>query len=466
MCVKKITVDLQHPQQTMEGFGASGAWWAQVVGGWTQTDDDSGLPVYERIAQLLYDKEKGIGMTCYRHNLGGGSQNSKSSVFPQTCRMAECHLKNDGTYDWSRDENAVRMLLSCVKNGCEEVVLFCNSPPEKYTKNGKSCLDRAGQTNLSRKNFAAFADYCVTVTKHFLSLGVPVRFVSPVNEPVWVWTDKNGQEGCHYRPWQVRQLLRVCADKFREANIGVLLSGAENGDIRWFNKTYTRIMLGDKKIKAASDGVDVHSYFLPSGIRLGIINRLFDDRLVFLRRYRKWLDRHYPTDKVRVSEWTHMQGGRDYGMDSALVQAQTMLDDICILRACAWQNWIAVSNVDYCDGLLYIDLDKPGFEFTKRYYAFGNFSKYVPVGARYCAVQTQDDAVKAAAFVKDATTVVVAANLSDRECVFDCSQFAQSELRMIVTDADSDLRETSVDVRNVTLAARSVVTLIAQGGCV
>lgn len=458
-----MTIDLQQPQQTMEGFGASGAWWAQVVGGWTQTDANSGLPVYERVAQLLFDKEKGIGLTCYRHNLGGGSQNSKSSVFQQTCRMAECHLKNDGTYDWSRDENAVRMLLSCVKNGCDEVVLFCNSPPEKYTTNGKSCLDKAGKTNLKRKHFAAFAEYLVTVTKHFLALGVPVRFVSPVNEPVWVWTEKNGQEGCHYHPWQVWELLRVCADKFKEADIGVLLSGAENGDIRWFNKTYTHIMLRDKKIRAASDGVDVHSYFLPSGIRLGIIKRLFDERLVFLRRYRRWLDRHYPTDKVRVSEWTHMQGGRDYGMDSALVQAQTMLDDICILRACAWQNWIAVSNVDYCDGLLYIDIEKPGFEFTKRYFAFGNFSKYIPVGAKYCAVKTDGEAIKAAAFVKDSKTVTVAINTSKQPQETALSQFAGQTVKMIVTDADRDLQESDVAAERIVLPPRSVVTLIAGG---
>ncbi len=458
-----MTIDLQQPQQTMEGFGASGAWWAQVVGGWTQTDANSGLPVYERVAQLLFDKEKGIGLTCYRHNLGGGSQNSKSSVFQQTCRMAECHLKNDGTYDWSRDENAVRMLLSCVKNGCDEVVLFCNSPPEKYTTNGKSCLDKAGKTNLKRKHFVAFAEYLVTVTKHFLALGVPVRFVSPVNEPVWVWTEKNGQEGCHYHPWQVWELLRVCADKFKEADIGVLLSGAENGDIRWFNKTYTHIMLRDKKIRAASDGVDVHSYFLPSGIRLGIIKRLFDERLVFLRRYRKWLDRHYPTDKVRVSEWTHMQGGRDYGMDSALVQAQTMLDDICILRACAWQNWIAVSNVDYCDGLLYIDIEKRGFEFTKRYFAFGNFSKYIPVGAKYCAVKTDGEAIKAAAFVKDSKTVTVAINTSKQPQETALSQFAGQTVKMIVTDADRDLQESDVAAERIVLPPRSVVTLIAGG---
>lgn len=464
--MSKLILYPDRAAQTMEGFGVSGAWWAQVVGGWTQTDPDSGLPYYERIAQLLFDKEKGIGITAYRHNLGGGSQNSKSSVFNETCRMAECHLKNDGTYDWLRDENAVRMLLSCVKNGCEEVVLFCNTPPERLTKNGKSCLNRAGQTNIKRKNFVPFADYLITVTKHFLSLGVPVQSVSPINEPVWVWTDQNGQEGCHYRPWQAHSLLRVIAEKFKEADLPVLLSGAENGDLRWFNKTYSRMMLGDKKIKAVSDGVDVHSYFLPLPFKLGKITDFANDRIAFVRRYRKWLDRHYPEAKVRVSEWTHMQGGRDYGMDSALVQAETMMDDICLLNACAWQHWIAVSNVDYCDGLLYIDINKPGFEFTKRYYAFGNFSKFIPVGAQYMPTETGDATIKAAAFEKDGVQTVVLANFDTKEKELSLPQFANADVQVFVTDQNSDLVGSCADGNRIHLTPRSVTTLVFQGGTV
>lgn len=464
--MQKLILYPDRAKQTMEGFGASGAWWAQVVGGWTQQDPDSGLPFYERIAQLLFDKEKGIGITCYRHNLGGGSQNSKSSVFDQTCRMAECHLKNDGTYDWNRDENAVRMLLSVVKNGCEEVVLFCNSPPEKYTINGKSCVSRAGGINIRRKNFSPFADYCVQVTKHFLSMGVPVKFFSPVNEPVWVWTDKNGQEGCHYRPWQVWELMRICADKFKEANLGVLLSGAENGDIRWFNKTYSRIMLGDKKIKSMSDGVDVHSYFLPLPINLGAVTAFLNDRISYVKRWRRWLNKKYPDAKVRVSEWTHMQGGRDYGMDSALVQAETMLDDICLLHACAWQNWIAVSNVDYCDGLLYIDLDKPGFEFTKRYFAFGNFSKYIPVGAKYMPAETKNANIKAAAFEKDGETVVVVMNKSETAQQLCLPQIAGQTVQGFVTDAEHDLAQVQFNADDLVLSSRSVTTLVFKGGIV
>ena len=461
--MQKLILYPDRAGQTMEGFGVSGAWWAQVVGGWDTTDSDSGLPIYERIAQLLFDKETGLGITTYRHNLGGGSQNSKSSVFQQTSRMAECHLKNDGTYDWSRDKNAVNMLLSCVKNGCEEVVLFVNSPPEKYTNNHKSCLDKPGQTNLRKKNHAPFADYCITVCKHFLDMGVPVKYISPVNEPVWVWTDQNGQEGCHYNPWQVKALFRVVADKLKESGIPVLLSGAENGDIRWFNKTCTRIMLGDEKIKSVSDGVDVHSYFLPLPFRLGKITDMANDRLAFLKRYRRWLDRHYPHEKVRISEWTHMQGGRDYGMNSALVQAQTMIEDISLLHACAWQNWIAVSNVDYCDGLLYIDIDKPGFELTKRYFAFGNFSKFVPVGAKYIPASVADADLQAVSFAKDGTYTTVIINTAKQAKEITLPQAGNATVSCYVTDENNSLTLLEQNANRITLTPRSVTTIVYEG---
>lgn len=61
--------------QTFEGFGASGAWWAQMVGTWTHPDAD-GVPVRDKISSLLFSKTDGIGLDIYRYNIGGGSVHS------------------------------------------------------------------------------------------------------------------------------------------------------------------------------------------------------------------------------------------------------------------------------------------------------------------------------------------------------------------------------------------------------
>ena len=109
----KITLNSNKTFQTIEGFGASGAWWAQVVGAWDHEDKATKKSVNKAIAELLYNKETGIGLSIYRYNLGGGSKNSGSSVFPNKNRMAESFDKGDGTYDWTRDKEAVNMMKLC-----------------------------------------------------------------------------------------------------------------------------------------------------------------------------------------------------------------------------------------------------------------------------------------------------------------------------------------------------------------
>ena len=59
------------------------------------------------------------------------------------------------------------------------------------------------------------------------------------------------------------------------------------------------------------------------------------------------MDKNYPGVPIKMSEWTHMQGGRDYGIDSAIVTATVMHQDFTELGATSWQHWIAVSEVDY-----------------------------------------------------------------------------------------------------------------------
>jgi hypothetical protein len=186
--MQELRIFPEKTYQTFERFGVSGAWWAQAVGGWTETDPASGLPKRERVAQLLFDPEQGIGVRCYRYNLGGGSAQSGNGRFDNECRRAESFDTGENEYDWSRDANAVWMLRQAVKNGADEVILFVNSPPERYTRNGKAHLDKPLRTNLPRKNYLKFVNYCLACAEHFLAEGLPVKYISPVNEPVWVWT--------------------------------------------------------------------------------------------------------------------------------------------------------------------------------------------------------------------------------------------------------------------------------------
>lgn len=441
----KFSINPEIKYQTMEGFGASGAWWAQEVGGWNNADE---------IAELLYSKEKGIGLRTYRYNLGAGSQKSGKGEYSDSLRRSNLLINKSGEYDNSEDSNAVAMMRKCVNAGAEEVVLFVNSPAESLTKNGMAhtTKHKIFTTNLSKKNYDAFAKYVTGAAKHFLKQNIPVKFISPINEPFWVWN--GGQEGCHYSPNQCRRVMKAFAKHLTDdENLkGVKLSGVENGDIRWFNHLYTHSFLKEGSIRDLTDGIDVHSYFLPLPLP-----SFFNDRLSFLKRYRKWMNKHYPTEKIRVSEWCHMQGGRDASMHSALECAKVISEDIAILNACSFQHWIACSPYDYCDGLIYIYPETKTYELTKRYYVTGQFSKFIPENAERIQITNSDEQVKALAFEKDGAFTVIFINPTGENKCFE----APADCDFILTDEKSNMCGSKHNKGDkITITPQSVSTLI------
>lgn len=451
----KISIDRSKEFQTMQGFGASGAWWAQYVGGLKETDPESGMEIRNRISQLLYSKEKGLGINIFRFNIGAGSVSEHGKI-DNPLRRTETFEVSEGMYDWTRDANAVYMMKKAVEDGADEVILFVNSPPERLTVNGKSHLDKIFRQNIKRKNYKAFAKYVADIGAHFAGEGLPVKYLSPVNEPIWIWT--GGQEGCHYHPWNMKPVFRALAeemDKHPELK-NVKMSGPESGDLRFFNKSYIRNMLSDQKIRSRMDCFDTHSY--RAYIKLPFITKPFNNRVAFVKRYKKWVQKNYPDMAIKMSEWTHMQGGRDYGMDSALEQAKIMIEDIGLMDAASWQHWIAVSEVDYCDGLIYINIPENTFELTKRYFAFGNFTKFVPVGAKRIAAESSDGEIMTLAFINGDKTAVIAANFSKGEKI--CN-FGSGSGEIHITDETRNLEKLPCpDLSAVKLPHRSVCTVV------
>ena len=241
----------------------------------------------------------------------------------------------------------------------------------------------------------------------------------------------------------------------REKLRDVKLSGVESGDVRWFNKSYTRALMHYECVRNRIDAVDVHSYCLP----LPIPVPGFNNRLAFVKRYRKWLDKHYPGLEVKMSEWCHMKGGRDKTMDSALVMANVIYEDISILNVSSWQHWIAVSEVDYCDGLIYINLSEKTFEMTKRYYATGNFSKYIPFGAEKIGVECDNKNLQVLAFRKETENILIIINNTDEKQNISIDD-AVNNIRHIITDKENDLTEKILTDSEITIPAKSVNTII------
>ena len=152
-----------------------------------------------------------------------------------------------------------------------------------------------------------------------------------------------------------------------------------------------------------------------------------------------------------------MQGGRDYGMNSALEQTKIIMEDLTVLNVTSWQLWIAVSNVDYCDGLIYENDGPRTFELTKRYYAYGNFSKFIEYGSVRFDVDAGDN-LNAVGFAKGGRSVVVIANRNSESVKLELPAKAKE---IYVTSDEYSLTPLKAE-KEFTLPAKSVTTLVFE----
>ena len=364
-----LTIDESATHQTIESFGTSGAWWSQYVGTWDDKYQGTMRTNRERIATLLYDRNFGIGLTNYRYNLGAGSADSGNGNYTDPNRRAQSFETAPGVYDWSKDAGAMWFVQEVTRLGCEEVVLFFNSPLERLTKNGWAHLTPGGEkSNIDPVNYAEWAVYACDVAEHFIELGVPVKFISPINEPQWDWT--GSQEGCHYEPSEIAGVYLAFLEemKKRPTLSGVELSGPESGE--WGGQTpqYVSALLNNAILREHFQAIDCHSYWSNTQSKVS---------------FRNYMDVHYPDVKVRMSEWCEMVNGTDLSMDSAIHLAQCVQEDLTVLDAVSWSTWVGVSPGGYRDGLIHATENGAG-EISivplKRLWAYGNYTRFIRPG--------------------------------------------------------------------------------------
>ncbi len=373
-----LRIDENTTYQTWDGFGTSSCWWSQYVGSWDQPYKAGDLPVREQIAQWLYSRENGIGLTIYRYNVGAGSADSGLGEFWDKNRRAHSFIGVDGEYNWNRDKNAVWFLERCVELGAKDVVFFCNSPVDKLTINGMAHMSADSTVNLDPENYDDFAKYVFDVVEHFRAEGVPITMISPINEPQWEW--KNGQEGCHYEPAEVAGVLKafVAELKARGLEDKIEITAPESGEWGGRTREYVKAILDDEALGAYFKKLDIHSYW---------------SNLDAKTKFKSWLDEHYPNTGLVMSEWCEMVNGKDYTMDSAFNMADVMWEDITVLNITSWQYWVGVADGDYRDGMIDVNKDKKAARPNRRLWTMGNFSKFIRPGFVRVDLGSEDEAI-------------------------------------------------------------------------
>ena len=455
MAAETLTIDESVTHQTLESFGTSGAWWSQYVGLWDDKYMNTMKTNRQRIATLLYDQKYGIGLTGYRYNLGAGSADSGLGNYWDPNRRAQSFEVAPGEYDFSKDAGAQWFLKEVVRLGADEITLFFNSPLERLTISGTAQVTKGMNKNIEPENYAEWAKYACDVTEYFLSQGVPVKFLSPINEPQWAWDD--GQEGCHYEPTQIAGVYIAFLEEMqkRPALAHVELSGPESGE--WGGQTiqYVSALLGNQKLSEHFKAVDNHSYWSNTQSKVS---------------FKNWMKVQYPDVKIRMSEWCEMVNGTDLTMDSAIHLAQCVSEDLTVLDAVSWCTWVGVSPGGYRDGLIHATENGAGEKSIvplKRLWAYGNYTRFIRPGfVRVDASGAKELAPVAFKGEKDGKQQLVIVLINEKfnaEKVTLSGDFsAYTSMQVHETSTHRDLAKTYAGAvkTEVTLPMQSVVTIV------
>jgi O-glycosyl hydrolase len=374
--------------QVIENFGASDCWSMQMVGGWS-------APNRDRVADLLFSLDRGIGLSCWRFNVGGGINPKITNRW----RTAETFETAEGKYDWSRQANERWFLQAAKTRGVPQFLAFVNSPPGRMTRNGLTfCTKGDGTTNLKDGYEGQFARYLADVLQHFKDAErVNFDYVSPVNEPQWDW-DGHSQEGNRYSNQDIKRVTTALASELKSRGLKTAIALVESGSLpdMWqdspgLTKTYgakygdyLNALAGDPAIAPLLDHrIGYHSYG--------------SDRLdtQLLQRRQQLMEKmtQFPGWKLWQTEYCVMAGpegkggnGRDLTMKTALDVARLMHLDLTVAGVSAWQWWTSFSPEDYKDGLIYTNWKKPGDPETiypaRLLWAFGNYSRFVRPGMK------------------------------------------------------------------------------------
>lgn len=464
------TPDPSARHQTLDHFGASDCWTMKLLDHWSPASR-------ERLADLLFT-DKGLALSQWRFNAGAGPDAPRIGDPLRTTASFETA---PGVYDFTRLPTERWMLAAAKARGVNNFLLFANSPPRRLTLNNHTNPDPGPHsTNLRPGAEADFARYLADIVEHFARRApeaerVIFSHVSPINEPQWEWNKAN-QEGTRAANDDIKAvvvpLARELAARDLPSSVHVVESGAID-ELYQPNEKMTRqhgklfgnyidSFLGDPAIRPLiHNSLGYHSYWSDT-----------PEHLVPRRvKARAALDRH-PGATLWQTEYCVMEHRRDMGIGTALRVARVIHADLTIVNVAGWSWWLALSNGDYKDGLVFTDYRKPGdlesILLPKLFHAYAHFSRFVRPGMTRIALTGHTDdytALLASAWLDPATgrTVVVYINNADTPRTVSLRSTHPSRQAYLTTAENADdvrpLPPTAADAP-LTLPPKALMTVV------
>ncbi|MCR5657597.1 MAG: family 43 glycosylhydrolase [Butyrivibrio sp.] len=411
-------------------------------------------------------------------------------------------------YDWDADKRQVNILKAANEKAGDLFIAeaFSNSPPYFMTESGCSSgnID-ANDDNLRADSVNAFATYMADVIEHLeKEEGIHIQSTTPMNEPYtnyWAAYSPK-QEGCHFDIGESQSRIIVALNKaLKEKGItDIVFSASDETSIDTAIKSYNALTDDAKEVVTR---IDTHTY---SGSKRKELRKLAEDS----------------NENLWMSEvdGSNTEGTKAGDMAGGLWLANYIKTDLNGLMPSAWILWdivdVHVSNKEAIEnnpqasqydfayseydsqlksaedwmqsagihdgkslwGVAVADHNNQNIAVTQKYYAFGQYSRYIRPG--YTLMASSDNTV--AAYSPDEKKVVfVATNTdgSDKTWKYDLSGFKaisdnvtairtsgsleSGEKWSDVSDSDDIDVNASKKFFTATAKANSVTTYIVEG---
>jgi len=406
---RTVVVDPAKKHQTIEGWGVSLCWWANMAGRWPEAKMQS-------VVSLLTDETDGLGYNIFRYNIGGGDKPGHDHM-EQRARIEGYKASADAAYDWTADASQRRVLKAILKRRPKAILeAFANSPPWWMTTSRCAAGGRNGRPNLRNDQYEPFADYLTDVVKHFRDkLKINFRTLEPLNEPgAWWWKENGRQEGCRFTPDQQAKILKLTAAALMRKGLRTRVSGTDENSIKEGAKTIGGFDAATLKVLSQ---LNVHSYH-------GKEHRKQFAALARKLGKRVWMSEGGPLKCPVRGRWRQ-----------CLWMAQVVIGDLRDLKAEAWIDWQAIDVRTW--GVLNPDWKNKSFKISKRFYSHAHLARFIRPG--YRIIDSNDAATLAAICPGSRRLIVVAVNEGEKKTIrLDISRFGRGNYAATVYTTTSD----------------------------
>lgn len=340
-----------------------------------------------------------------------------------------------------------------------EKIMFSSWSPPAYMKSNGSTV----KGNLKLSQYKNYANYIVRFIKEFQANGYPVYAVSPANEPEYAaeWTS------CLWLPGSTTLgpfIVNDLGPALQSEGLNTKIIFGENaqwsgilGFIMGSNNYVTNIINLNPRITNYNVIAAGHGYKDPiTGNQPSItpFNKALQKGIPV------WLTETSSTDGTNAS----MADGLNWAADW-----HRYLSDA---SASALVYWLGAVPGDNDEGLIFMNMnDRESYTLTKRYEAFGNFSRYIKPDSRRVTIDRGNGLptdFHISSYKKDNEMVIVMVNKTDENVLtpLNVNGVRVTSLKRVLTDTDNTWAETTVIPENnqyiLDIPAKSVVTFVGS----